>query len=97
MDGKYHVETQLPQGAAEAHTERCIFNHPLRAQYFRRYLKDLREKDPKIFVDAVGPRSFWVQDRATQGHEAFPELKNWIDTHYQLVGEVDFTRVYVRK
>ena len=95
--GKYHVETQLPQGAAESHTERCIFDHPLKVKYYNRYLKDLQEKQPKVFVDAVGPRSFWVQDRATQGHDAFPELKKWIDTHYQLVGEVDFTRVYVRK
>ena len=94
---KYHVETQLPQGAAEAHTERCIYDHPLRKQYYHRYLKDLREKQPKIFIDAVGPQSLWVQDRATQGHEVYPELKSWVETHYQFVGEVDFTRVYVRR
>lgn len=95
--GKYHVETQMPQGAAEAHTERCIFDHPLRQEYYRRYLQNLQENQPKVFVDAVGPRSFWVQDRATQGHEAFPELRNLIATQYDFVGEVDFTRVYVRK
>lgn len=95
--GKYHVETQMPQGAAEAHTERCIFEHPLQQAYYQRFLRDLHEKQPKIFVDAVGPRGMWVQNRTTQGHEAFPELRDWIATHYDFIGEVDYTRVYVRK
>ena len=92
---RYYVETKMPQGTAENHSERCIYPHPMRERYYRRYLADLEQNRPKVFVDAV-PNSLWLNDRATQGHEAFPELKEFITNNYRLVGEVDQTRVYVR-
>lgn len=94
--GKYHVETQMPQGAAESHFERCIYPHPMRERYYKRFLADMRRNHPKVFVDAVGPNSLWVNDRTTQAHEHFPELKQLIQTNYTFVGEVEHTRVYVR-
>ncbi|MFN8348262.1 MAG: hypothetical protein U0X91_24890 [Spirosomataceae bacterium] len=93
---RYHVETGMPQGTAENHSERCIYPHPMREKYYRRYLNDLAANRPKIFVDTV-PNSLWLNDRATQAHEAFPELKAFIAQNYRLVGEIDRTRVYVRK
>lgn len=92
---RYHVETQMPQGTAENHSERCIYPHPMRAKYYQRYLSDLEQKRPKVFVDAV-PNSLWLNDRATQAHEAFPKLNEFITKNYHLVGEIDRTRVYVR-
>lgn len=93
---RYHVETQMPQGTAENHSERCIYPHPMREIYYKRYLADLKQNTPKVFVDAVGSNSLWLNDRATQAHEAFPELKALIEAHYRLVGEVENTRVSVR-
>ena len=93
---RYHVETQMPQGTAENHSERCIYPHPMREIYYKRYLADLKQNAPKVFVDAVGPNSLWLYDRSTQAHEAFPELKALVDAHYRLVGEVENTRVFVR-
>ena len=92
---RYHVETQMPQGTAENHSERCIYPHPMREKYYQRYLADLEHNRPKVFVDAV-PNSLWLNDRATQAHEAFPELNEFISKNYHLVGEVDRTRVYVK-
>jgi hypothetical protein len=92
---RYHVETQMPQGTAENHSERCIYPHPMREKYYQRYLADLERNRPKVFVDAV-PSSLWLNDRATQAHEAFPELNEFISKNYHLVGEVDRTRVYVK-
>jgi hypothetical protein len=92
---RYHVETQMPQGTAENHSERCIYPHPMREKYYRRYLVDLKNNRPKVFVDAV-PNSLWLNDRTTQAHEAFPELNEFITKNYHLVGEADQTRVYVR-
>lgn len=93
---RYHVETQMPQGTAENHSERCIYPHPMREIYYKRYLADLKKNTPKVFVDAVGPNSLWLNDRKTQSHEAFPELNALISANYRLVGEVENTRVFVR-
>lgn len=92
---KYHVEAQMPQGAAETHFERCIYPHPMREKYYQGLLEDLKTNHPKIFVDAVGPNSLWLNDRATQSHEVFPALNNFIKNNYTFVGEVEHTRVYV--
>lgn len=92
---RYHVETQVPQGTAENHSERCIYPHPMREKYYRRYLADLEQNRPKVFVDAV-PNSLWLNDRSTQAHEVFPELKEFIRKNYHWVGETEQTRVYVR-
>ncbi|MEZ4905559.1 MAG: hypothetical protein R2822_29245 [Spirosomataceae bacterium] len=91
---KYHVETQMPQGAAEAHFERCIYPHSMRDKYYQGLLEDLKNNQPQLFVDAVGPNSLWLNDRTTQAHEAFYELKNIVQNNYTFVGEVENTRVY---
>lgn len=91
---RYHVETQMPQGTAENHSERCIYPHPLRQKYYERYLSDLKRNRPKVFVDAVG-NSLWINDRASQAHEVFPELKSFIEKNYRFVGETERTRVYI--
>ena len=92
---RYHVETQMPQGTAENHSERSIYPHPLRQKYYQRYLNDLKKNQPKVFVDAVG-NSLWLNDRPTQAHEAFPELNDFIKKNYRFVGEIESTRVYLR-
>jgi len=93
---RYYVEAQLAQGTAENHSERCIFQHPLREVYRQRYLSDMKRTCPTVFMDAVGKNSLWVQDVATQGHETFPELGAYIATHYQYLGDIDGTRLYLR-
>lgn len=94
---KYYVEAQLPQGTAENHSERCIFQHPLREVYRRRFINDLKRNRPVVFLDAVGKNSLWVQNVATQGHESFPELAGYIAKNYQLMGNFDGTRLYIRR
>lgn len=93
----YYVQTQMPQGVAENHTIRSVFNHPLRNAYQRRYISDIMRSFPPVFVDAVGRNNLWLIDRKTQGHESYPPLCRFIAAHYQCVGLVDDTRIYVRK
>jgi hypothetical protein len=94
---QYYVEAQLAQGTAENHSERSIFLHPLRDVYRRRYLSDMRRTKPAIFLDAVGKNSLWVQNVATQGHESFPELAEYISRNYRFLGTIDGTRLYIRR
>jgi hypothetical protein len=94
---RYYVEAGLAQGTAENHSERCIFEHPLRNQYRERYINDIRRNKPTVFIDAVGPNSLWVQDRETQGYEIFPELASYIDENYSYIGEINGDRLFIRK
>ncbi|MFN3590241.1 MAG: hypothetical protein ACK4UP_12730 [Spirosomataceae bacterium] len=94
---KYHVETQIPQGATESHPERCVLENPLREKYYKRYIQDIKYKKPKIFVDAVAPNRLFMDNRNVHSHEYFPELKKLIDLHYIFVGETDQSRIYVRR
>ncbi|WP_373515178.1 hypothetical protein [Persicitalea sp.] len=93
---RYYVEAQLAQGTAENHSERSIYQHPLREEYRARYLRDMQRNHPAIFVDAVGKNSVWVQDVATQGYESFPELAAYVNENYKYLGEIDDTRLFVR-
>lgn len=93
----YYVEAQLAQGTAENHSERSIFEHPMRDTYRKRYLSDLERTKPAFVLDAVGKNSHWVQDKKTQGIESYPELNQYIRNHYTLLGEYDDVRLYIRK
>jgi hypothetical protein len=92
----YYVEAQLPQGTAQSNSERCIYEHPQRALYRQKYLNDMMRTRPAVFLDTVGESGKWLTDRATQGHEVFPELAKYISTQYKYVGEIANIRLYVR-
>ena len=92
---QYNVQTQMPQGVCDNHTIRCVMGKDQRI-HRARYLKNIQASQPPVFVDAVGPHSMWLYDRAAYGYETFPELKTYIDRHYRLVGEVEKNRVFAR-
>lgn len=93
----YYVEAQLPQGTAESHSERSIFNHPMRQKYFNRYVKDIERTKPAIILDAVGKNSLWLQDKKTQSLESFPGINTYVQKNYSFMGSFDDTKLYVRK
>lgn len=93
---RYYVEAQLAQGTTESHSERCIFDHPMRQIYRERYLGDIKRNKPAVFVDVVGKNSLWVQDSATQSYRSFPGLAAYIDQHYTMAGIPDGNRLFIR-
>lgn len=92
---QYNIQTQMPQGVSDNHTIRCVMgaNQQLHRS---RYMRNIRASRPPVFIDAVGPNSSWLNDRATYGYEQFPELRDFINQHYRLVAEVDKNRVFAR-
>jgi purine nucleoside permease len=92
----YYVEAQLAQGTAENHSERSIFDLPMRARYRSRYLSDMERTKPVFVIDAVGKNSLWVQNKKTQGIESYPELYQYVRSHYTFAGDFDDTRLYIR-
>jgi hypothetical protein len=95
-NAQLHVETQLPQGTREAHSAFQIMHGPLREFYRSRYVRDMRQRQPEWFVDAVGPRRFAFEYRDVDGHETFPDLDRIIRDHYELLTEIDSMRIYRR-
>jgi hypothetical protein len=91
-----YVETGLRQANRLAHTEFLLVAGPWHKYYLRRYYEDLEASAPPVFVDTSGPGNFRFTTPAT-AHEIFPLLRDWVKDHYQLVGEWDGVRVYVRR
>jgi len=92
-----YVETQLPQAVRDAHTERQMKDSPQRDYFRARFLADVQATPPAFFVDAVGSGGFLYQDRAAAGLETFAELGDFVGRYYELLGEIDSFRLYVRR
>jgi hypothetical protein len=93
---RYYVEAQLAEGTAENHSERSIFDLPIREVYRKRYMKNLARTKPAFILDAVGKNSFWVQDKKTQGIGSYPALNEYVLKNYKYVGIFDDTKLYIR-
>ncbi len=92
-----HVQSGLPQATREAVSERQISESVQRDTYYRpRYLADLERNQPAFFVDAVGPGAFGFTERATHGHESFAALRDYVQSHYRLLRDLAYARIYVR-
>jgi hypothetical protein len=92
----YYVSAEMPQGTAENHSERCVFQSAMTPVYQQRYLRDFYRSFPPVFVDAVGNQNMWLTDRKTQGHEIIKPLGAFVKAHYKYLGMVSDTRIYVR-
>lgn len=92
---RYYVESRLPQGTRDGATAWAITGQ--RTSYYRqRFLADLERGTPALFVDAVGKGNWAFTRRATQGHETFPALGEFVMSHYRLVADIEGTRIYLR-
>lgn len=92
----YYVSAEMPQGTAENHSERCVFQSSMTPIYQQRYVKNFMRSVPPVFVDAVGSQNQWLIDRATQGHEIIKPLAAFVKTHYTYMGLYNDARLYVR-
>lgn len=93
---QYYVETRLPQGVSENHTQRSIIPNRMREQYLNRYAQELQTNKPTVFVDAVGPAS-QILNKPNQQHERFARINQVIQNQYALVASVDSVRIYIRR
>jgi hypothetical protein len=60
------------------------------------FLAQLRQSNPPVFVDCVGPGNWLYTDRRHFGHEQFPDLAQWIESRYRLIEDLEGCRVYVK-
>jgi hypothetical protein len=93
---EYYVQTGAYPATHELEVENFIRGGPYN-RFRPRYLSDIKRNKPVVFVDAVSPDGFFFKDRATQGHEMFPELAAYIQDNYVLKEEISGVRIYVIK
>ncbi len=91
-----YVQTGLRKATRAAITPEQIDGGPYSDFLDSAYLSDLRSSDPPVFVDAVGPGSFYYGDRRLAHDAIFPELAAYIRAHYTQVADLHGSRIYVR-
>jgi hypothetical protein len=94
---QYYVETQMPQGVNENHSVRSAMKHPLQAAYYQRYIQDIKRTRPKVFVDAMTPKTLWMNDPKKYGHQNYPELAQFIADNYTFKEEIKGIKIYALK
>jgi hypothetical protein len=93
----YYVQTQTIPATRDAHTLLQELPGPYREYFRERFLSDLRQSRPPLFIDAVAPGSFGINDRATQGFETFEAMAAFIGENYLLKEDVEGVRIFVLK
>jgi hypothetical protein len=94
---KFWVLTGTLQATRDGNTNRQISEHDSKERYRQRYLRDLEQSMPPVFVDAVGEGNFLYHDRGLYGHEIFPELDAFIRTNYRQLADLEGSRIYLRR
>lgn len=87
----HYVQNQLRPTTRDVTTHWAIHDGPYLEYYQRRYLADLQNGSPRLFLDALPP------ERGRRHEERFPALGSYISEHYRLVEEIESTRLYLRR
>jgi hypothetical protein len=93
---KAFIEADMRLGTRDVDSYWEINDSPLRDYFRERYLADIKQSNPVVFFEAVGPDCREFHDRATQGYATFPQLKAYIDHHYTRVAQGDSIQIFLR-
>lgn len=75
-----------------------FFRWPVISAYYRkRFLRDLRNDPPDLFIDAVGPASFAFTDSAVYGFQQFPEIEAFVNSFYVHIADRYSEHYYLRR
>jgi hypothetical protein len=96
MMTKFFIETGMTAGTMYIDSYSLIYDSTLRDYFRERYLADIRESKPVVFVEAVGPNCREFHDRATQGYATFPRLREYIEKNYTMVAQGESALVFLR-
>lgn len=82
----YYSSDTLP-ATRDAIVQFPLVDWPLREYYRERFLADLKSGNPRYFLDAVGARAVFFDNRSESSHDVFPKLQEYINSNYKLVYE----------
>ena len=65
----------------------------------KRFLEELEQTKPPVFVDVTGIRNSFYYRPELYGYETFPELKRYLEQNYRYMGEIPdgFGRLFVSR
>ena len=88
-----YVLTGIVPATRDSVTYYQISQGPMQKYYRARFLGDLREKPPDLFIDAVAPDAFmWRGWTENDGYESDPQLRKFIEDNYILVDELTLVK-----
>jgi len=93
----YYVHTETIMATRDAQTYYQIKPGKYREYFRQRFMRDLIQNPPSVFIDAVAPGAFIFDDRAADGMETFPALASFVREHYALKEEINGVRIFVRE
>jgi hypothetical protein len=67
------------------------------AYYVNRIVRDMRANPPELFIDAVGPTSWFLRDPKYYGFEQFPEIAEFVKANYVFLANAYDQRYYLRR
>jgi hypothetical protein len=95
------VRPYLGSGRAPATRDTNMANFfrwpEISAYYEDRFLRDMREDPPALFIDAVGPTSWDFNDRKWHRFEEFPRIKAYIEQRYVHLVDLYEQRYFLRR
>lgn len=83
-----YVLTGIPPATRDATGAPVITRGPLQPYFRERFLADLRDSMPDMFIDSATPNAFMWHWTKNDGYESDPELKEFIQENYTLVSEL---------
>ena len=87
-----YVLTGIPPATRDSVGFSVISPGPMQKYFRARFLGDLREKTPDLFIDAVAPDAFMWHWTEKDGYESDPQLQKLIDGRYLLVDELTLVK-----
>ena len=93
----YYIQTGLIQGTREPHTRHQIGYTKYQKHFLDRYVYDLKENKPKVFLDVVSKASLMFKNKNEFSHKNFPKIREIIDNNYVFISEIDEIEIYIRK
>ena len=93
-----YVESGLIQSTRYGFNSWQIEPNPLRSEFIEKYVLDLLDARPMVFVDAMSQTMFYTSpfDPAMR-HDAIPAIAEVVGRHYEQVNEIQGVRLYRRK
>ncbi|HZV34728.1 MAG TPA: hypothetical protein VFB72_09175 [Verrucomicrobiae bacterium] len=88
---RYYVETGLYPGTRDAVGHYVISSGPYQDYFRSRFLRDMEQNRPVLFLDAVAGGMFIWNWKVMDRHECFPALTKFIDDNYSLYLTVSYT------
>ena len=90
------IASRTLPGTRDVHTARQLMPGDMQPYFINRFARDLDERQPILFVDAVARISHF-SDVDRYGFHNYKPVAEIVQRDYTLVGEADDVRIYVRR